>query len=123
MFGRQWSGVAAFCVMSETSLNLADVNSRPRRCARCGCGFPFVEPSTPGEKRELQEIAFQGQPTLFMNRLKNVAHCDLGSAKAVFAHIVLSPGVCRRCRGPIQVAEYSDCPKCKSFNIWWGDAT
>src|SRR5438552_3681762 len=109
--------------MSQTSLDLGTVNARSRRCERCGCLFPFVEPVSPAEKRELQDIAFQGKPMLFMTRLEELAHCDHGSAKAVFAHIVMSRGVCRRCRKQIPVIEYSDCPKCKSFNIWWGDAT
>src|SRR5882724_13621061 len=109
--------------MSEPSLNLADVNARSGRCARCGCGFPFVEPGSPAEKREMQDIAFRGETMRFMTRLEKLAHCDHGSGKAVFAHIVMSPGVCRRCRNQIPIVEYSDCPKCKSFNIWWGDAT
>jgi hypothetical protein len=109
--------------MSELLLNLADVNARPRRCARCGCLFAFVEPGSAAKKRELQDIAFRGETMRFMDRLEKLADCHRGSAKAVFAHIVTSRGVCRRCRKQIPVVEYSDCPNCKSFNIWWGDAT
>jgi hypothetical protein len=109
--------------MSQTSLDINAVNARPKRCERCGCGFPFVEPGSLDAKRELQGIAARGEPMRFMARLKELAHCDLGSAKGVFAHIVINRGVCRRCRNQIPVVEYSDCPKCKSFNIWWGDAT
>ena len=108
--------------MPEVSLNLGEVNARPRRCARCGCGFPLVEPDSAAEKRELRDIAFQGEPMRFMSRLEKLAHCDHGSAKAVFADIVTTRGICRRCRKQIPVVEYSDYPNCNSFNIWWGDA-
>jgi hypothetical protein len=108
-------------MMSEPSLNLVDVNARPRRCLRCGCLVPFVEPASQADKRELQELAFQGDPTLFMERMGELAHCDRRSAKAVFAHIVIRRGSCRHCRNPIRVVEYSDCSACNSFNIWWGE--
>ncbi len=62
--------IADLYVMSQTSLDLDMVNARSRRCERCGCLFPFVEPVAPAEKRELQDIAFQGKPMRFMTRLE-----------------------------------------------------
>ena len=110
-------------VMSEPSLELNLVNQRPRRCERCGCLAPFVEPRSGHEKRELHEIALRKEPMAFMARLRQMIDCDLASDKAVYAHITTRRRVCNRCAKSIPVAEYTDCPNCRSFNIWWGDAT
>jgi hypothetical protein len=108
--------------MPPMSLDLSLVNARPRRCERCGCLAPFAAPLEATAKRELHVIAVENETMQFMKRLREIAHCDLASAKAVFAHITTKRGVCNWCSKQIPIVEYVDCAQCKSFNIWWGDA-
>ena len=108
--------------MSQVSLDLVTVNVRPRRCERCGCLAPFVEPQAAADKRDLHEIALRHETMKFMSQLREITDCEIGNAKAVYAHIVKQRGVCHQCSHEIPIVEYTDCEHCKSFNIWWGDA-
>jgi hypothetical protein len=107
--------------MPQTTLNLLNVNSRPKRCEKCGCLAPFVEPSAPAAKHELHEIALRKETINFMARLREITHCEIVNAKAVYAHITTKRGICHWCGKQIPVVEYTDCAECKSFNIWWGE--
>jgi hypothetical protein len=109
--------------MSQNSLDLDSVNERPRRCGRCGCLAPFVQPEGVPEKRELQEMASRSETLRFMNRLQEITGCQVVNAKAVYAHMVSKRGICHWCGGEVPVVEYADCVRCESFNIWWGEKT
>ena len=88
-------------------------------CKRCGCEVP----DSSGLDQSLRaRVGAQARAERFVASMLMLAAepgWDLRDAKAIVCHLVSSPGECRKCRGPIEDAEVTECPRCRSLNLRW----
>lgn len=99
-------------------LTLEIVNSRPKTCQRCGGSFRVVYSTNYELQTELMQLRCPDRCVSFVKLLRQATNCDLRDAKGTFMHYVFEVGKCHWCKSDIEVAEFVDCQKCKSLNIY-----
>ena len=98
-------------------LTLNIINSRAKTCQRCGGLFRITYSTDKEVQRKLIEIHSTKQNMKFIRLLRQATNCDLKNAKGTFNHYGYEVGKCHWYKNKIEVAEFVDCPKCKSLNI------
>ena len=100
-------------------LTLETINSRPKTCQRCGGLFRVVYAKDSALQRKLMELHKDVNRRIeWVKLLHKATNCDLKDAKGTHMHYVSEVGKCHWCKSEIEIAEFVDCPKCKSLNIY-----
>ena len=99
-------------------LTLDIINSRPKTCQRCGGLFRIAYSKDKDVQSKLIELHSTRQNMKFVKLLRQATNCDLKNAKGTYLHYGKEAGKCHWCGNAIEVAEFVDCPKCKSLNIY-----
>jgi predicted Zn-ribbon and HTH transcriptional regulator len=101
------------------SIHSLTIQIRPVDCVRCGASFSIPIIGATEQARIASLFRRSRGPVEAIRVLRELSGMDLRDAKGTMMHVTTTPHICHRCRGPLDGAVETTCPKCKSLNLDW----